>query len=188
VSDLPDLEAARLRLLEPDDAPELYALIAANRGYLSRWVPWAAGQTLRDTEEFIASTRAQLAANDGFQVAVVPECEIVGVVGFHRVSWENRATSLGFWLAEAAQGRGTMTRAVRFLVDHAFGPWELHRVEIHAAPGNRRSRGVPERLGFREEALLRETERIGDRYLDSVVYAILEDEWRAGQGRRATET
>lgn len=176
--DLPDLQAAGLRLLEPDDAAELYAAIDANREHLSPWLPWAAGQTLRDTAEFIASIREQLAANNGFQAAVVPAGRIVGVVGFHKVSWDHRGTSLGYWLAADAQGCGTMTKAVRHLVDHAFGPWELHRVEIHAAPENRRSRAIPERLGFREEAVLRDTERIGDRYLDSVVYAVLEDEWR----------
>jgi ribosomal-protein-serine acetyltransferase len=181
VSELPDLGAAGLRLLEPEDAPELYAVIDANREHLSPWVPWAAGQTLLDTEAFIASTREQHAANNGFQAAVAPGGAIVGIVGFHSVSWENRMTSLGYWLAADAQGRGTMTSAVRFLVDHAFGPWELHRVEIHAAPENLRSRAIPERLGFRQEAVLRETERIGDRYLDGVVYGVLEDEWRAHQ-------
>jgi ribosomal-protein-serine acetyltransferase len=181
VCDLPDLSAAGLRLLEAGDAPELHAVIDANRAYLSRWLPWAGGQTLGETEEFIASTREQLAANNGFQAAVVPAGRIVGIVGFHSVSWENRATSLGYWLEESAQGGGTMTRAVRFLVDHAFGPWQLHRVEVHAAPSNLRSRAIPERLGFRREAVLRETERIGGRYLDGVVYGILEDEWRAGR-------
>lgn len=181
-SDLPDLERHGLRMLEDRDAAELYAVVDENRKHLSPWMPWAAGQDLRGTEEFIASTRAQLAAQDGFQAAVVPEGPIVGVVGFHKIDWQNRATSLGYWLAERAQGRGTMTNAVRALLDHAFGPWELHRVQIHAAPENRRSRAIPERLGFREEAVLRETERIGDRYLDNVVYGMLEDEWRAARG------
>ena len=70
-----------------------------------------------------------------------------------------------------------MTRAVRTLVDHAFGVWDLHRVEIQAAVNNHRSRAIPERLGFREEGVLREAERIGDRWNDLAVYAILAPEW-----------
>jgi hypothetical protein len=42
-----------LRLLEEADADELYAVVGANRGYLAEWMPWAAGQTLADTLEFI---------------------------------------------------------------------------------------------------------------------------------------
>ena len=72
-----------------------------------------------------------------------------------------------------------MTRAVRALVNHALVDEDLHRVEIRAAPDNVRSRAIPERLGFREEGLLRVSERIGDRYLDSVVYGMLAPEWAA---------
>jgi nicotinamidase-related amidase/RimJ/RimL family protein N-acetyltransferase len=162
-----------LRLLEESDAPELYAVIEANRDHLARWMPWAAGQTLQDTLAFIGRTREQLASNDGFQTAVIEDSRIVGMVGFHGVSWDHRSTSIGYWLAEQAQGRGTMTRAVQALVDHAFGVWRLHRVEIRAAVDNARSRAIPERLGFTQEGVLRAAERIGDRYADQVVYAML---------------
>jgi len=43
-----------------------------------------------------------------------------------------------------------MTLVVRALVDHALRTWELNRVEVRAAPGNTRSRAIPERLGFQE--------------------------------------
>jgi ribosomal-protein-serine acetyltransferase len=95
------------------------------------------------------------------------------MVGFHGVSWEHRSTSIGYWLVESAQGRGTMTHAVRALVDHAFGTWRLHRVEIRAAVDNTRSRAVSERLGFTQEGVAREAERMGDRYVDQVVYVTL---------------
>ena len=173
----PRLDALGVRPLEAADAPELYALIEANREHLARWMPWAAGQDLEGTERFIAEAEEQLARDDGFQARIAPEGRIVGVAGFHSIDWINRNTSLGYWLAAGAQGRGTMTTVVRALLDHAFQQWELHRVEIHCAPANRRSRAIPERLGFREEALLRETELVGGRYLDSVVYGLLEEEW-----------
>ena len=164
---------AALRLLEESDARELYALIEANRDHLARWMPWAAAQTLEDTREFIRITRRQLADNDGIQTAIVRGGRIVGAVGFHSVEWRNQATGIGYWLARDEQGLGTMTAAVRALLDHAFGPWGLNRVEIRAAPENARSRAIPERLGFRQEGKLREVERVGDRFLDNVVYSML---------------
>ena len=101
---------------------------------------------------------------------------VVVVVGYHGVSWANRSTSIGYWLAEDQQGRGTMTAAVRTLVDHALSIWRLNRVEIRAAVENRRSRATPERLGFHQEGTLRQAERVGDRYLDCVVYSMLATE------------
>lgn len=56
-------------------------------------------------------------------------------------------------------------------------------MEIHCAPDNKRSRAIPERLGFREEARLRETELVQGRYLDGIVYGMPESEW----GRRTGE-
>jgi len=155
--------------------------VEANRDHhLARWMPWATGQTLEDTLAFTRRTREQLASNDGFQTAVIGDGRIVGVIGFHGISWEHRSTSIGYWLAESAQGRGTMTRSVRALVDHALRTWRLHRVEIRAAVDNTRSRAIPERLGFAQEGVAREVERVGERYVDQVVYSMLASEW----GRR----
>ncbi len=167
-----------LRLLEESDADELYAVIVAERAHLSRWMPWAAGQTRAGTLEFIRMTRRQLGDNQGLQVAVVCAGRIGGMVGFHAIDWESRSTSIGYWLAAGQEGRGTMTRAVGALVEHAFSVWRLHRVEIRAAPENLRSRAIPQRLGFSEEGTLRAAERVGDRYLDSVVYALLAPDQR----------
>jgi ribosomal-protein-serine acetyltransferase len=173
----PQLDRLGVRLLGAGDAPELYALIEADREYLARWMPWAADQDLDGTERFIAEAEEQRNGENGFQAKIEAEGKIVGVVGFHRIDWVNRNTSLGYWLAASAQGRGTMTTVVRAVLDYAFGEWGLHRVEIDCAPENRRSRAIPERLGFREEALLREAELVGGRYLDSVVYGMLNEEW-----------
>ena len=168
-----------LRLLEEADADEVFALIDANREHLGRWMPWVEHEhEPADVLPFIRATRKQIADNDGLQTAIVdPGGRIVGVIGFHNVDWLNRKTSIGYWLAAGAQGHGTMTEAVRALVDHAFDTWKLNRVTIQAAVENARSRAIPERLGFREEGVMREVERIGDRMLDDVVYAMLAADW-----------
>ena len=170
-------ERRSLRSIEETDAEELYDRIVANRAYLAHWMPWAAGQTLDGTREFIRTSRRQRANNQGFQLAIVVGGEIVGVLGFHRLDWQNRSTSIGYWIAEDAQGEGTVTEAVRALVDHAFGTWKLNRVEIRAGVENMRSRAIPERLGFVEDGVLRQAERVGDRFIDHVVYAMLAQDW-----------
>lgn len=171
----PRLAELGVRPVEAADAAQLHALIEANRDYLAQWLPWAAGQDLPRTEQFITEAEAQRDRGDGFQAVIAPQGEIAGVAGFHSVDWVNRNTSIGYWLAEDAQGKGTMTTVVHALVNQAFAEWNLHRIEIHCAPANHRSRAIPERLGFREEAVLRETELVGGTYLDSVVYGLLKD-------------
>jgi ribosomal-protein-serine acetyltransferase len=168
-----------LRLLEECDADELYAVIDANREHLEPWMPWVEHEhEPADVLPFIRATRRQIADNDGLQTAIVdPEGRIVGMVGVHNVDWPNRKTSIGYWLARGEQGRGTMTAAVRAYVNHAFATWKLNRIMIQAAVENTRSRAIPERLGFREEGILREVERVGARVLDGVLYALLAADW-----------
>jgi ribosomal-protein-serine acetyltransferase len=79
-----------------------------------------------------------------------------------------------------------MTAAVRAYVDHAFQVWRLNRVSIEAAVDNARSRAVAERLGFRQEGVLREVERVGERAVDHVVYAVLAAEWAGGGASSAS--
>jgi ribosomal-protein-serine acetyltransferase len=166
-------DGLQLRVLEESDAEELYGVVERNRAYLAEWLPWPAEQTLEGTLGFIKKTRDQLEENDGFQTAMVVDGRIVGSVGFVGIRWDARATSIGYWLAEEHQRRGLMTRAVGALTDHAFDELDLNRVEIQVASDNRRSRAIPERLGFTVEGVLRDYERVGERFLDIIVYALL---------------
>jgi len=153
---------------------------------LARWMPFV-GQTrsAADSLTFIHAAVRQHEENRSLQMAIVQEGRIVGVAGFHRIDWTARATSIGYWLAEAHQGAGTMTLAVRALVDYAIRVLGLHRVEIRAGVENRRSRAIPERLGFREDGSVRGAERIGSRVIDHVIYAITDREWTPSNGLRA---
>ena len=170
-----------LRPLEDDDADELFALIDANRDHLAHWMPFV-GQTrgAADSLAFIRAARRQHEENRGMQLAVIQREQIIGVAGFHAIDWTRRSTSIGYWLAANRQGAGTMTTAVSALLNHAFDRWELTRVEIRAGVANRRIRAIPERLGFREEGVLRSAERIGTRVIDHVVYVMTASEWELG--------
>ena len=170
-------EDARLRLLEERDADELYRLIDANRGYLARWLPWAATESAEQVLAFIRSTRRQLADNNGIQTALIIDGRIAGVVGVLGISWTDRSTELGYWLAEEFQGRGAMTLAVRAYTSHAFRVWDLNRVELRAAVDNAKSCAIAERLGFTREGVLRQAERVADRVHDLAIYAVLASEW-----------
>jgi ribosomal-protein-serine acetyltransferase len=170
-------DGAALRPLAATDVRDLHDLIAANRAHLRPWLPWA-DQDEPTTAAFVHRAIAAAARREGLHLAIVANGSIAGVCGFHAISWAHGSASVGYWIAEAAQGRGTVTRAVRALVDHAFTDLGLHRVELRTAPDNLRSRAVATRVGFTQEGTLREGERFGDRFADSVVYSVLAPEWR----------
>jgi ribosomal-protein-serine acetyltransferase len=168
-----------LRPLDEDDVPELFMLTERNREHLRHWLPWV-DMTLaeEDTRAFVRSVGAAIEAGLSVQFALVVDGRIVGVAGFHELDRVNDAVALGYWIAQEHQGRGLMTRAVEALVRIAFEKLGLNRVVIQAAVENGKSRAIAERLGFREEGVLREAERHSDSYFDLATYSLLAREWR----------
>src|SRR5262249_8108844 len=113
---------------------------------------------------------------EDLQAVLLRDGAVVGMAGFVDVSLEHRKTSIGYWLAGSAQGRGAMTPAGRARGRGAFERWGREGVGSRAATGNARSRAIPERLGCAAEGTLRHTHRVGGRPLDEVVYSLLAGE------------
>lgn len=74
-------------------------------------------------------------------------------------------------------GRGYGSEALRLLVGHLFGAFGLHRIELDTWSGNERAVRAFTRAGFREEGRRRETVRVAGRRYDTVLFAMLREEW-----------
>ena len=173
-------DSTALRALRKEDAAELFAVTDANRKQLRTWLPWVdAVLAEADSAAFIDTMNAQREAGRGPTFAVLRDGAIVGIVGFRPIDRMNRVGEIGYWLAPAAQGRGTMTECCRFLVRYAFLTLDLNRVEIAAATGNTRSRAIPERLGFKLEGVLRAREALNGSFVDHALYSQLRSEFDA---------
>jgi ribosomal-protein-serine acetyltransferase len=168
-----------LVLLQEHHAEELFALIDANRAHLRQWLPWLDANTAPEhTRAFVSASLEQLARRNGFSGGIRGHGRLAGVIGLHAIDWPNRATSLGYWLAASAQGQGLVTLACAAVLDHVFDDLRLELVEIRCAVDNRRSRAIPGRLGFTEDATLRHREWLYDHWVDHVVYSMTATEWR----------
>jgi ribosomal-protein-serine acetyltransferase len=167
-------DGLEVRYLEPGDAEDVFAVIDVNRDRLRPWMPWV-DPTLGpgDTRAFIESVRAT-GSEDGLGIYV--DRAFAGGIGL-RADEVNGDAEIGYWIGAAHEGKGLVTRACRALIDRAFGDLGLHRVTIRVAPDNARSRAIPERLGFREEGVLREAGWSALGHHDLVVYGLLDREW-----------
>ena len=171
-------ENVSLTLFEKRDAKELFTVVNESRNYLREWLPWVDKmQSEADYEPIIEMWLKQFSSEDGFQAGILYEGKIVGMVGFHGIDWMNKKTSIGYWLAEQYQGNGIMTDAVKSLLDIAFTKYKLNRVEILCGVKNVKSRHIPERLGFKEDGIIRDAEFLYDHYHDCVLYSMLAKEW-----------
>jgi len=167
-----------IRQFEMSDAEELFACVERNREYLWQWMPWVdSTRSVDDVREFISRAEAQLEANQGPQNVIWMSGELIGSIGCHPIDWFHRNCSIGYWIDAARQGRGVVTSCCRTLLDYLFCEIGLHRVEIRCGTGNTRSCSIPERLGFTREGVARDAEWVGGRWVDLVVWSMLEGEW-----------
>lgn len=167
-----------LRLLEVEDAEELFALVDRNREHLRHWLPWVDGTTtVEDSRQFRLQGLERFAENGSFDAGIWHKGKLAGVIGLHRIAWAERKSSIGYWLGEEFQGKGLMTMACRAILQYAFEELELNRIEIKVATGNARSGAIPERLGFTHEGVLRDDGWLYDHHVDHDVFSLLRREW-----------
>jgi ribosomal-protein-serine acetyltransferase len=168
-------DRAYLRLYIPDDARMVFEAVDRDRERLRPWLPWV------DVTTGPADTRAFIEASIGtegreFAYGIFAADGFAGGIGLH-ADRENRSAMIGYWIDGEHEGQGLITRSSRALTDLAFRDLGMHRVWLSADARNTRSRAVAERLGFHLEGVHRGDSRRGDRFRDTVIYAILEDEW-----------
>jgi len=173
-----------LKLLETSEAKILYNIADRNRERLRRWLPWVdQTRSPEDVRTFILRVVEQYHSNLGPQTGIWVDGALCGTIGCHPIDWSNRNCSLGYWIDSAQEGKGIITRCCVVMLDYIFDELGLHRAEIRCGTSNRRSCAVPERLGFTREGIARESEWVNDRWIDLVVWGVLEEDWR----RRKTD-
>jgi len=178
----PIREGLELRLYEDHYAPVLAETARANHAHLSPWMPWAnVDYNEQAALTFIRSSRETWFKGNGVSTGIWEHDVYVGGVGTHEISQMHKSVSIGYWLAESAQGRGIMTACAQAVVDYCFRDLDLHRVWLDADVDNARSRAVAVRLGMTEEGTLRETHRVHDKWSSMVRYSLLRPEWDALQ-------
>ena len=91
---------------------------------------------------------------------------------------EHQEAQLWFNLRRDLWGKGYASEATRALLDYAFDTLKLHRVYGDCDPRNVASARVMERVGMSREAHLRENWWLKGEWCDSIIYAVLEQDWR----------
>ena len=174
-----------IKLFETSEAKALYALVERNRGRLRTWLPWVDHtHSAEDVRLFVLRVLDQYHSNMGPQTGIWVDGALCGTVGCHPIDWSNRNCSIGYWLDGQYEGKGVITQCCRALLEYLFDELGLHRAEIRCGTGNQRSCAIPERLGFQREGIAREAEWVNDRWVDLVIWGILEEDWRRQRDRR----
>ena len=173
-------ENLSLELPEPHHAEAVNKLVHENLSRLQRWMPWAVDDySLQHATEWIQRTTDALAKDGSFNALILLDGEIIGTIGYHDLDTANKHAAIGYWIDQCHEGKGVITRSTRALIEYLFSEIGLNRIQINCNVENRRSRAVPERLGFTLEGISREVEFLNGSFRDWAIYSLLRSEWKS---------
>jgi RimJ/RimL family protein N-acetyltransferase len=187
VPDRPLLGGERvwLRPLERRDLPAYVA------GINDTEVGGLAGYNLPLSVEMAAGwlerVQDQMMKGDGYFFAV---CELgddrfIGTTWLKEVNRGHANAELAIYMDRDHIGSGWGTEAQRVLLEFGFATLRLERIYLTVDADNGRAIRSYEKVGFQREGIMRRSWQFRGRLADSVLMAILRDEWeatRAGKG------
>lgn len=189
VEEGPVLHGPRVYLRWPraTDHAAWAGLRAESRAYLTPWEPaWPADALSPEGyARRLRSHRQDVRNGSGYMFLIFRQHDdvLLGGVSLSQVRRGAGASGeLGYWLGQPHAGHGYMTEAVEVLIEHAFGPLRLRRLEAACLPSNIRSKALLARLGFMREGLARSYLCIDGRWSDHELHALLAED-RSVPGR-----
>jgi ribosomal-protein-alanine N-acetyltransferase len=181
---LPVLSGQQVVLREPriSDAGSLFALLTTPD--VARFIS-PPPSTVEGFERFIAWTFKRRAAGTSacFAVTLKVFNTAIGIFQVREAEPGCGTAEWGFAIGSPFWGTGVFEEAAQLVLAFAFETLGVHRLEARAAVRNGRGTGALRKIGGVPEGVLRKSLLCNGEYLDQVMYAIVEDDWRASRDR-----
>jgi RimJ/RimL family protein N-acetyltransferase len=166
-----------LREVREDDAELVFQYTRDPE--VTRFLAFESPEAIEETELFIVRA-SEFRLQDReyvFAIADVATDRPLGITALRHIDPLMSTAQIGTWVARPYWGRGINAEAKELVLDYAFGPLRLHRIEARILPENQRSCRAFEKLGAVCEGTLRESFAKRGRYHDTRLYAILSSGW-----------
>lgn len=168
-----------LRRIGTRDVPALFALFSDEE--VARFWSSIPMEVHEEADELVEKIERAYREGRGIEwgVTLRGDDRVIAKVAFHRWLPDHLRAELGYAVARPHWRRGIASEAVAAVLDYGFGPMGLHSVEAHTDPANEGSIATLTRLGFRREGLQRENYRVAGRFVDTLMFGLLDREWAA---------
>jgi len=174
--EFPEFESERLlfRKILPGDAKDIFLIRSNNE--VMRFMDVPRHNSISDSEKLIHTVEESYKNETGINWAIIEKQSygFIGYIGFIRIFPEHCRAEIGYALKHEYWGKGYMYETINRMVRFGFEELKLHSIEANVNPLNEKSNKVLERVGFKQEAYFRENYLFNGKFLDSVIYSLLE--------------
>ncbi|WP_312868527.1 GNAT family N-acetyltransferase [Amycolatopsis pithecellobii] len=175
-----------LRPIRLRDAGDWSQIRQRDQQHLERWEPTAPG-SWADRNGFWSwppqwmALRGLARRGQSLPFVITADGDYAGQITLGNVIRASlRSAWIGYWVSSTSVDGGVATAAVSLLVDHAFGPAGLHRIEATVRPENEPSIRVLTKTGFRQEGLFQRYLDVAGDWRDHLCFAITAEETGPG--------
>jgi RimJ/RimL family protein N-acetyltransferase len=166
-----------IELLNINDAQGLYHLIENNRERLENYFPISTKEitSLQSTVDYINNQKLLTAKKEFYFFSIKDEHQqIVGALIIKSFDWRIPKAEIGYYLDKNFEGKGIMTKAVKWLIDYGFNELNILKLYARIDPENIGSKIVALKNGFELEGLLKSEYRVaGKRLVDIEYYGLV---------------
>ncbi len=174
----PVLESVRLtyRDLTEADKQELFYMRSDPNIY--QFLDRKPAQSLDDIEQFLQVIKTAFAQHNGLTWLLVEKLssKVVGYIGMWRIDVAHNRAEIGYALKKEFWGQGLMKEAIDTVALFGFKKLELHSIMADVNPLNANSIKVLEKCKFKREAFVRENFYFNGKYIDSLIFGLLESD------------
>ena len=176
------IETERLivRCYQPSDAQLLADSVAESVEHLKPWMPWAHAEPepFEEKQKRMLHFRGMFDLQQDYIYGIFnkEETKLLGGTGLHTRLGKDEL-EIGYWIHKDFINQGLVTESTAALIKVAFEIIHVHRIEIHCDPANLASASIPRKLGFLHEGTLRAKTPFLDRWSDSMIWGLLNEEY-----------
>jgi RimJ/RimL family protein N-acetyltransferase len=148
---------------------------------VARYQDWKP-ESIDETRQFIDTcSRVDINRPDTwFQLALVHRVggTLIGDCGLHFLSSDPRQVEIGITVAPSHHRQGFGSETVMALLEFLFAKLAKHRVFASVDPRNTAAIALFTRVGMRKEAHFIQSLWLNGEWVDDVIFAMLEREWK----------
>jgi RimJ/RimL family protein N-acetyltransferase len=176
-------EQINLRKLKKSDAPAIYQ--NANDKLIAKYTELPHPYKLDDAYGFIRATHQKLNKKKAFELGIeLKETkEIIGMISLMKVDYDNKNAEIGYWLGKKYWGRKIMKEAIKLFLNFGFNKVKLTRIYAKVMHPNISSAKLLEKSGFQYEGRMRKATLKDGKWMDALMYSILNSEFKSKQRR-----
>jgi len=165
-----------LRPYKPTDMAKMFSAVRESFHELSPWMPWCHDDySIEDSKNWIELSAKNWNQENEYNFAITDSKDgsYLGGCGLNHINSIDRWANLGYWVRSSRVNHGIATSATLLLSQFGFRELEFNRIEIVVAVENKTSQRVAEKVGAKQEGIMRNRLLLHDKLHDAVLFSLI---------------